>query len=73
MEMEIRKPRRLDSRLKTGHHLATLPARPLRDEDALFGRCVLPRVRLKVSPDSLRWRPSMVLRGLDALPLEFDS
>jgi cytochrome P450 len=33
----------------------------------------IPGVRLKVSPDSLRWRPSMVLRGLYALPLEFDS
>lgn len=33
--------------------------------------CRMPDLRLKVSPDSLRWRPSMILRGLDALPLLF--
>jgi cytochrome P450 len=31
----------------------------------------MPDLRLKVPPDSLRWRPSMVLRGLDALPVLF--
>src|ERR687893_54975 len=31
----------------------------------------MPGLRLKVSPDSLRWRPSMFLRGLDALPVLF--
>jgi cytochrome P450 PksS len=31
----------------------------------------VPNLRLKVSPDSLRWRPSMILRGLDALPVAF--
>lgn len=31
----------------------------------------MPDLRLKVSPDSLRWRPSMILRGLDALPLSY--
>jgi cytochrome P450 len=31
----------------------------------------MPELRLKVSPDSLRWRPSMVLRGLDSLPVLF--
>jgi cytochrome P450 len=31
----------------------------------------MPELRLKVSPDSLRWRPSMILRGLDALPVAF--
>jgi cytochrome P450 len=31
----------------------------------------MPSLRLKVPPDSLRWRPSMVLRGLDALPVAF--
>lgn len=30
-------------------------------------------LRLKDSPNSLRWRPSMMLRGLDALPIEFRS
>lgn len=30
-----------------------------------------PNLRLKVSPDSLRWRPSMILRGLDTLPVVF--
>lgn len=30
-----------------------------------------PGLRLKVSPDKLRWRPSMILRGLDALPVLF--
>lgn len=29
----------------------------------------MPELRLRVSPDSLRWRPSMILRGLDALPV----
>jgi cytochrome P450 len=29
----------------------------------------MPGLRLKVSPDSLRWRPSMILRGLDSLPV----
>lgn len=31
----------------------------------------MPDLRLKVSPDSLRWRPSMILRGLDTLPVLF--
>lgn len=31
----------------------------------------MPGLRLKVSPDSLRWRPSMILRGLDSLPVGF--
>jgi cytochrome P450 len=31
----------------------------------------MPNLRLKVSPDSLRWRPSMILRGLDTLPVGF--
>jgi cytochrome P450 len=31
----------------------------------------MPNLRLKVSPDLLRWRPSMILRGLDALPVKF--
>jgi cytochrome P450 PksS len=33
----------------------------------------LPDLRLKISPDSLRWRPSMILRGLNALPVAFRS
>jgi cytochrome P450 len=35
----------------------------------LLGR--MPGLRLKVSPDKLRWRPSMILRGLDSLPVLF--
>jgi cytochrome P450 len=35
----------------------------------LLGR--MPELRLKVSADSLRWRPSMILRGLDSLPVLF--
>ena len=35
----------------------------------LLGR--MPGLRLKVSPDTLRWRPSMILRGLDSLPVLF--
>jgi cytochrome P450 len=31
----------------------------------------MPDLRLKVPPDSLRWRPSMILRGLVRLPVEF--
>lgn len=31
----------------------------------------MPDLRLKVPPNSLRWRPSMVLRGLDSLPVLF--
>jgi cytochrome P450 len=31
----------------------------------------MPKLRLKVPPDSLRWHPSMILRGLDALPVVF--
>jgi cytochrome P450 PksS len=31
----------------------------------------MPELHLKVSPDSLRWRPSMILRGLDSLPCLF--
>jgi cytochrome P450 PksS len=30
-----------------------------------------PALRLKGSPESLRWRPSLILRGLDALPVVF--
>ena len=31
----------------------------------------MPSLRLKGSPDSLSWRPGMVLRGLKSLPVEF--
>ena len=31
----------------------------------------LPDLRLKNSPHSLRWRPSMILRGLASLPVRF--
>jgi cytochrome P450 PksS len=31
----------------------------------------MPNLRLKVPPDSLPWRPSMILRGLDVLPVLF--
>lgn len=31
----------------------------------------IPNLRLKVPLDSLRWRPSMILRGLDSLPVLF--
>jgi len=31
----------------------------------------IPNLRLKGSPESLRWRPSLILRGLDALPVTF--
>jgi cytochrome P450 PksS len=31
----------------------------------------MPDLRLKGSPESLRWRPSLILRGLDALPVTF--
>ncbi len=30
-----------------------------------------PKLRLKGSPESLRWRRSLILRGLEALPVEF--
>jgi cytochrome P450 len=30
-----------------------------------------PNLQLKVQPQSLRWRPSMILRGLQALPVKF--
>ena len=30
-----------------------------------------PDLRLKVSAERLRWRPSMILRGLDSLPVQF--
>lgn len=30
-----------------------------------------PNLQLKVEPQSLRWRPSMMLRGLQALPVKF--
>ena len=33
----------------------------------------MPDLRLKVSSDSLHWRPSMILRGLDTLPVLFQS
>jgi len=31
----------------------------------------MPDLRLKDSPEALRWRPSLVLRGLEALPVKF--
>ncbi len=31
----------------------------------------MPDLRLSVAPDSLHWRPSMILRGLDTLPASF--
>ncbi len=33
----------------------------------------MPDLRLKGAPESLRWRPSMILRGLDALPVMFQN
>jgi cytochrome P450 len=33
----------------------------------------LPELRLKNPPLSLRWRPSIFLRGLAALPVNFES
>jgi cytochrome P450 PksS len=35
--------------------------------NTLFRR--IPDVSLSVAPDSLRWRPSMILRGLESLPI----
>ncbi len=37
--------------------------------DALLRR--IPSLRLKDSPESLSWRPGLVLRGLQGLPVEF--
>jgi cytochrome P450 PksS len=31
----------------------------------------MPRLRMKGSPESLRWRRSLILRGLEALPVNF--
>jgi cytochrome P450 len=31
----------------------------------------MPKLRLKGSPESLRWRRSLILRGPEALPMEF--
>src|SRR5687767_394149 len=31
----------------------------------------IPNLKLGVAPDSLRWRPSMLLRGLESLPISF--
>jgi cytochrome P450 PksS len=31
----------------------------------------MPRLQMKGSPESLRWRPSLILRGLEALPAKF--
>jgi cytochrome P450 len=30
-------------------------------------------LRLRVAPESLRWRPSMILRGLESLPVSFNA
>jgi cytochrome P450 PksS len=39
--------------------------------NTLFRR--IPDVSLSVAPDSLRWRPSMILRGLESLPISFSA
>lgn len=31
----------------------------------------VPNLQLKIDPESLRWRPSMMLRGLETLPVKF--
>src|SRR5262245_33375076 len=31
----------------------------------------MPKLRMKGSPESLRWRPSLILRGLESLPAKF--
>jgi cytochrome P450 PksS len=31
----------------------------------------MPKLRLKGSPESLRWRRSLILRGLESLPVKF--
>jgi cytochrome P450 family 107 subfamily K polypeptide 1 len=33
----------------------------------------IPDLRLRVAPESLRWRPSMILRGLESLPVSFSA
>ena len=48
-----------------GAHLARLEAQVA--INTLLRR--MPELRLKVPPDSLRWRQSLILRGLDALPV----
>jgi hypothetical protein len=30
-----------------------------------------PMMRLTASPEQLRWRPSLVMRGLEALPIRW--
>jgi len=37
--------------------------------NTLLGR--VPDLRMKGTPDSLQWRPSLILRGLEALPVKF--
>jgi cytochrome P450 len=39
--------------------------------NTLLGR--IPDLRLSVAAESLRWRPSMILRGLDSLPVSFSA
>jgi len=60
-----------------GEHGCPYPARELAEiiaktaVEVLLDR--LPDVRLAVAPDALVWRPSMLMRGLSALPVTFTS
>jgi cytochrome P450 len=54
------------------HHCLGAPLARMEGQIAistLLGR--MPNLRLKGSPESLSWRPGMILRGLRGLPVEF--
>jgi cytochrome P450 len=58
-----------------GEHGCPFPAREIAETISMAGIEVLldrlPDVDLAVSPDTLVWRPSVWMRGLTSLPVEF--
>jgi len=82
-ETIFRKPDELDITREPNRHLSfgqgihfCLGAPLARLEAEIAINTLLRRtsgLRLRVAPESLRWRPSMILRGLESLPVSFSA
>jgi cytochrome P450 len=72
---ELNLMREPNKHLSFGHGIHFCIGAPLARMEAQIAVSTLlrrmPHLRLGIEPESLRWRPSMMLRGLEALPVRF--